>query len=98
MIKKMEKHKWRFSTQAVHGGHIPDSNGACVPPIYQTSAYEFRNTEHASKLFDLEEAGNIYSRISNPTVAAFEDKISLLEGGTGALATSSGHAAVVLAL
>ncbi|RIM31480.1 O-acetylhomoserine aminocarboxypropyltransferase/cysteine synthase, partial [Staphylococcus cohnii] len=67
-------------------------------PIYQTSSYVFDNTEHARKLFALEEDGNIYTRIMNPTQNVFEERIAALEGGVGALATSSGQAAIHLAL
>jgi O-acetylhomoserine (thiol)-lyase len=83
----------------VHAGAEPDpATGARVVPIYQTTSFVFRDTEHAAALFGLEELGNIYTRIMNPTQAAFEDRMAALEGGVGALATSSGMAAQTLAL
>jgi O-acetylhomoserine (thiol)-lyase len=87
-------HKLGFSTRQVHAGQQPDSatNSRAVP-IYQTTSYVFNNTEHAANLFALKEIGNIYTRIMNPTSDVFEQRIADLEGGIGALATSSGHAA-----
>ena len=90
--------KWKISTQAVQGGYSPDGTGSRTLPIYQTTAYEFQNADHAARLFDLKEFGNIYSRITNPTVGAFEEKVNLLEGGSGALAVSSGQAAITLSI
>ncbi|MBS3974789.1 MAG: O-acetylhomoserine aminocarboxypropyltransferase/cysteine synthase [Actinobacteria bacterium] len=88
-----------FDTIAVQGGTAPDpTTGSRAVPIYQTVAYNFRDTEHAADLFGLRAFGNIYSRIMNPTNDALEQRIALLEGGTAALATSSGHAAEVLSL
>jgi O-acetylhomoserine (thiol)-lyase len=91
-----------FTTRQVHAGQSPDpTTGSCATPIYQTAAYAFRDTEHASRLFAQEERGNIYTRIMNPTSDAFEECIADLEGGVGALAASSGHAAqtmIILAL
>jgi O-acetylhomoserine (thiol)-lyase len=90
---------WGFETRQVHAGAEPDpTTGARVVPIYQTTSFVFRDTEHAAALFGLEELGNIYTRIMNPTQAAFEDRMAALEGGVGALATSSGMAAQTLAL
>jgi O-acetylhomoserine (thiol)-lyase len=94
----MEK-QWSFNTLAVRGGYSPDpTTGAIAVPIYQTAAYQFNDTDHAARLFALEEAGNIYTRLGNPTVAALEQRVALLEGGVGALATSSGQAAITLAI
>jgi len=90
--------QWKASTLAVQGGYSPDETGARTLPIYQTTAFEFQNADHAANLFNLKEFGNIYSRIMNPTVAAFEEKVNLLEGGVGGLATASGQAAITLAI
>lgn len=88
-----------FRYLAIHGGQVVDDfSKARAVPIYQTSSYVFDNTEHARKLFALEEDGNIYTRIMNPTQNVFEERIAALEGGVGALATSSGQAAIHLAL
>ncbi len=88
----------QLATIAVHGSYRPDATGAMLPPIYQTTAYAFQDADHAARLFNLEEGGNIYTRINNPTNDAFEQKIAALEGGVGALATASGQAATTLAL
>ena len=88
-----------ISTLAVHAGAKPDPvTGARAVPIYQTVAYVFKDTEHAADLFGLREEGNIYTRIMNPTTDVFEKRIAALEGGIGALATSSGMAAITTAL
>jgi O-acetylhomoserine (thiol)-lyase len=91
-----------FTTQQIHAGQQPDpTTGSCAVPIYQTTSYVFKDTDHAARLFALEEPGNIYTRIMNPTTDVFEKRVAALEGGTGALAASSGHAAqtmTVLAL
>jgi O-acetylhomoserine (thiol)-lyase len=88
-----------FETRQIHAGAAPDpTTGARAVPIYQTTSYAFRDTEHAAALFGLAEAGNIYTRIMNPTTAVMEERINALEGGVGALATSSGQAAETLAL
>ncbi|WP_420406196.1 O-acetylhomoserine aminocarboxypropyltransferase [Nisaea sp.] len=88
-----------FDTLALHAGQQPDSDtGARAVPIYQTTSYVFRDVEHAASLFNLERAGHIYSRISNPTVAVLEERMAALEGGVGAVATASGHAALHLAI
>ncbi|SRR5581483_184930 len=87
----------RFDTLSLHAGQRPDpATGARAVPIYQTTSYVFEDTEHAAGLFNLERAGHIYSRISNPTVAVLEERISALEGGVGAVATASGQAALHL--
>jgi len=89
----------RFDTLAVHGGQQPDPTTlARAVPIYQTTSYLFTDADHAARLFALEEFGNIYTRIMNPTVDVFERRVALLEGGVGALATSSGQAAETLAI
>jgi O-acetylhomoserine (thiol)-lyase len=87
----------RFDTLSLHAGQRPDpATGARAVPIYQTTSYVFDDTEHAAALFNLERAGHIYSRISNPTVAVLEERIAALEGGVGAVATASGQAALHL--
>jgi len=89
----------KFDTLAVHGGQQPDPTTlARAVPIYQTTSYLFTDADHAARLFALEEFGNIYTRIMNPTVEVFEKRMALLEGGVGALATSSGQAAETLAI
>jgi O-acetylhomoserine (thiol)-lyase len=91
--------KYRFETLGIHGGLQPDpTTGARVVPIYQNNAYQFKSTEHAANLFGLTEPGYIYTRITNPTTAVLEERIALLEGGVGALAVSSGMAAISLAV
>jgi O-acetylhomoserine (thiol)-lyase len=88
-----------FETRQIHAGAVPDPvTGARAVPIYQTTSYVFRDTEHAANLFGLRELGNIYTRIMNPTQAVFEERIASLEGGVAALATASGQAAETLAL
>jgi O-acetylhomoserine (thiol)-lyase len=98
----MQDRQFGFSTRAIHAGTPPDPvTGSRVAPIYQTAAYVFGSTEQAAELFQLRSYGHIYSRISNPTVAAFEERMASLEGGLGAIAFSSGLAAqlgVVLTL
>jgi O-acetylhomoserine (thiol)-lyase len=88
-----------FDTLALHAGQQPDpATGARAVPIYQTTSYVFPDVDHAAALFNLERAGHIYSRISNPTVAVLEERIAALEGGVGAVATASGQAALHLAI
>ncbi len=88
-----------FDTLAIHAGTAPDpATGARQVPIYQTTAYVFRDADHAAKLFNLQEVGYIYSRLTNPTVSALADRVCALEGGAGAIACSSGHAAQIMAL
>jgi O-acetylhomoserine (thiol)-lyase len=84
-----------FETLALHGGsyRADPASGAVAVPIYQTTSYQFQNTDHASRLFALEEVGNIYTRVQNPTQQAFEERIAALEGGVAALALASGQAA-----
>ncbi|HEY9567979.1 MAG TPA: O-acetylhomoserine aminocarboxypropyltransferase [Thalassobaculum sp.] len=88
-----------FDTLSLHAGQQPDpTTGARAVPLYQTTSYVFRDVDHAASLFNLERAGHIYSRISNPTVAVMEERVAALEGGVGAVATASGHAALFLAV
>jgi O-acetylhomoserine (thiol)-lyase len=88
-----------FDTLALHAGQSPDpATGARAVPIYQTTSYVFRDSEHAASLFNMERAGHVYSRISNPTVAVLEERMAALEGGVGAIATASGQAALHLAV
>ena len=88
-----------FSTLSLHAGQRPDpATGARAVPIYQTTSFVFRSTEHAAALFNLEEPGYLYSRIANPTVAVLEERLAALEGGVGALCTASGQAALHLAI
>ncbi|SPE61480.1 O-acetylhomoserine/O-acetylserine sulfhydrylase [Verrucomicrobia bacterium] len=88
-----------LSTLALHAGQVPDpTTGARAVPIYQTTSYVFKSTEHAASLFALREFGNVYTRIMNPTTDVFEQRIAAIEGGTGALGVSSGQAATTLAL
>ncbi len=90
---------WGFETRQIHAGATADpTTGARAVPIYQTTSYVFRDTEHAAALFGLEELGNIYTRIMNPTQDAFEQRVAALEGGVAALATASGQAASTFAL
>ena len=87
------------ATLALHAGQVPDpTTGARAVPIYQTSSYVFKSTDHAAALFALKEFGNIYTRIMNPTTDVFEQRIAALEGGSGALAVASGQSATTLAL
>lgn len=89
-----KQREFGFETQMVHAGHVPDSqNGSRAVPIHQSTSFVFFDAEHAAELFDLKQYGHIYSRISNPTVAALEERVAALEGATGALATASGMAA-----
>ncbi len=88
-----------FDTLALHAGQSPDATtGSRAVPIYQTTSYVFRDSEHAASLFNMERAGHVYSRISNPTVAVLEERVAALEGGVGAIATASGQAALHLAV
>lgn len=90
---------YRLETISVHGGLAPDpTTGARAVPIYMSNAFQFNNTEHAANLFALQEPGYIYTRIHNPTVTVFEERVAQLEGGVGALAVSSGMAAITLAI
>src|SRR6202521_4697023 len=88
-----------FATRALHAGQRPDAEtGARAVPIYQTTSYVFDDTAHAAALFNLQRFGNIYTRIMNPTTAAFEERMASLERGVGGLAVGSGQAAQFIAL
>jgi O-acetylhomoserine (thiol)-lyase len=90
---------YKLGTLALHAGQSPDpTTGARVVPIYQTTSYVFRDTDHAANLFGLKELGNIYTRIMNPTTDVFEQRIAAIEGGTAALGVASGSAAITYAL
>lgn len=95
----MEDRKWSVETLGVHAGARPDTaTGARAVPIYQTTSYVFKNTKEAAELFALEKEGNIYTRLANPTVDVFEKRIAALEGGSKAIAVSSGQAAIALTI
>ncbi|MFO8036332.1 MAG: O-acetylhomoserine aminocarboxypropyltransferase/cysteine synthase family protein [Anaerolineales bacterium] len=97
MKKSSSPHPYGFSTRQIHAGYEPDpTTGSSAVPIYQTSSYAFESTEHAARLFSHKEEGNIYTRIMNPTSDVLERRMANLEGGSGALAASSGHAAQVM--
>jgi O-acetylhomoserine (thiol)-lyase len=88
-----------FDTLSLHAGARPDpETGARATPIYQSASFVFPDSDHAAALFNMERAGHVYSRISNPTCAVLEERISALEGGVGAIATASGQAALHLAI
>jgi O-acetylhomoserine (thiol)-lyase len=88
-----------FDTLSLHAGARPDpATGARATPIYQTSSFVFPDSDHAAALFNMERAGHVYSRLSNPTCAVLEERVAALEGGVGAIATSSGQAALHLAI
>jgi O-acetylhomoserine (thiol)-lyase len=88
-----------FDTLAIHAGAAPDpSTGARVTPLHLSTSFVFENSDHAASLFNLERAGHVYSRLSNPTTAVFEERVAALEGGVGAIATASGQAALHLAI
>ncbi len=94
-----EERQYGFETLSLHAGQKADpTTGARAVPIYQTSSFQFKDTEHAANLFALKEFGNIYTRIMNPTQDAFEQTIASLEGGIGALAVSSGQAAITYSI
>ena len=95
----MPDRKYGFDTLCLHAGHIPDSaTGARALPIYQTTSFVFDSADHAASLFNLQTFGNVYSRISNPTVSALEERVAALEGGRAALAAATGMAAQMTAL
>eukprot|EP01137_Pigoraptor_chileana_P032388 Opistho-2@21681 len=87
-----------FDTLALHAGAAPDpTTGARVTPLHLSTSFVFESAEHAAALFNMERAGHVYSRLSNPTTAVFEERMAALEGGVGAIATASGQAALHLA-
>jgi len=95
----MSDHRFRPETLAIHAGQIPDAaTGARALPIYQTTSFVFDSADHAASLFNLQTFGNVYSRLSNPTVAALEERVAALEGGRAAVASASGMAAEAMAL
>ena len=95
----MSDRKFGFETLCLHAGQIPDpATGSRAPPIYQTTSYVFDSADHAASLFNLQTFGNIYTRLSNPTNAIFEERIAALEGGRAALAVGSGMSAQMVAL
>ncbi len=95
----MTEHVFQPETLAIHAGQVPDrETGARALPIYQTTSYVFDSAEHAAALFNLQTFGNVYSRLSNPTVAALEERVAALEGGRAAVASASGMAAEAMAL
>src|ERR671927_1333073 len=95
----MADRKFGFETLALHAGQIPDpATGARAAPIYQTTSFAFDSADHAASLFNLQTFGNVYTRISNPTVAVFEERMAALEGGRAALAAATGMAAQTVAL
>ena len=97
MVARDEDHAFGFNTRSLHAGQRPDpTTGSRAVPIYQTTSYVFEDTADAASLFALQRFGNIYTRIMNPTTAVFEERMASLEGGVGALATSSGQAAQLL--
>src|SRR5260221_9015897 len=90
---------YQFDTLSLHAGQQPDPQfGARAQPVYFTTSYVFKDTDQAASLFNMERAGHVYTRISNPTNAVLEERISALEGGVGAIATASGQAAMHLAI
>ena len=99
MKNQTTPHPFGFSTRQIHAGYQPDpTTGSSAVPIYQTTSYAFESTEHAARLFSHQEEGNIYTRIMNPTNDVLERRLADLEGGSGALAASSGHAAQVMVI
>src|ERR1043165_7250539 len=95
----MAEHRFQPETLAIPAGQIPDAaTGARALPIYQTTSFVFDSAEHAASLFNLQTFGNVYSRISNPTVCALEERVAALEGGRAAIASASGMAAEAMAL
>jgi O-acetylhomoserine (thiol)-lyase len=98
MSENQPERQMGFATRSLHAGQKPDSTGARAVPIYQTTSFVFENSDHAAALFGLQQFGNIYTRIMNPTTAVFEERVAALEGGVAGLATASGQAAQFLAL
>src|SRR5512141_3491798 len=95
----MASKQQHLDTILLHGGQVPDpTTGARAVPIYQTTSYQFKSSEHAASLFGLKEFGNIYTRLMNPTTDVFEQRVAQMEGGSGAPAVASGQAAETPAL
>src|SRR5512143_75809 len=98
-MSAIQERKLGFATRQLHAGYTPDpTTGSRAVPLYQTTSYQFKNTEHAANLFALKELGNIYTRMMNPTTDVFERRIAAIEGGIGALAVASGQASETYAL
>ncbi|HET9911343.1 MAG TPA: O-acetylhomoserine aminocarboxypropyltransferase/cysteine synthase [Anaerolineales bacterium] len=98
-MSAIQERQLGFATRQLHAGYTPDpTTGSRAVPLYQTTSYQFKSTEHAANLFALKELGNIYTRIMNPTTDVLEQRIADLEGGVGAVASSSGHAAQAQAI
>ena len=99
MANEDQDHIYDFDTLCLHAGQLPDAaTGARAVPIYQTTSYVFDSAEHAASLFNLQTFGNVYSRLSNPTVAVLEERIAALENGRAAVATGRGMAAQMIAM
>src|SRR5213596_4205533 len=95
----MADRKFGIETLALHAGQIPDpATGSRAVPLYQTTSYVFDDANHAASLFNLQTFGNVYTRLSNPTTAVFEERVAAIENGRAALATASGQAAEMVAL
>lgn len=94
----MDRKDWKFATKAIQEGYNPQPGEPRILPIYQSTTFFYDDADHVAGLFDLEKSGHFYSRLSNPTLEALENKIASLEGGVGALATSSGQAAATIAI
>ena len=91
--------KYKFNTISLHAGHVPDKEtGSRAVPIYQTTSYVFENTDEAAALYNMEVGGHLYTRISNPTIATLEQRLSALEGGVSCVACSSGMVAMHLVI
>ncbi|MCA8834901.1 MAG: PLP-dependent transferase, partial [Proteobacteria bacterium] len=90
--------KHKFNTLSLHAGQTTDEHGSRAVPIHQTTSYLFENTEQAAALYNMEVGGHIYTRLTNPTVAVLEQRLTALEGGVGTVATSSGMAALFLSV
>ena len=92
----MSENKLRFETKQIHGGYHVDATGSRGVAIYPTAAYHFKSCDYAARLFELSEGGNIYTRLHNPTTAAYEERIAALYNGVGALALASGMSAILI--
>src|SRR5512140_2163302 len=98
-MSAVQDRKLGFATRQLHAGYEPDpTTGSRAVPLYQTTSYQFKSTEHAANLFALKELGNIYTRLMNPTTDVLEQRLADLEGGVGALAVASGQAAITYAV
>src|SRR5436305_7676506 len=99
MADQAEPRQYGFNTRQLHAGTAPDpTTKARAVPIYQTTSFQFNDTDHAARLFSLQEFGNIYTRIMNPTTDVLEQRLASLEGGVGGLAAASGHGAQAMAI